>query len=301
MINRIMNSIKMGALCDALGEPLEFKTNGFDNVIYDDYEITDDTQMTLFVMEGLTQGNVKESLIEWYCTQSFANDIKDPICWFYKDKRMHKQMVPGCTCISSLEELYYNNEREKNDSKGNGALIRSAPYGMLNCDSVEAYEKAYKDSLITHDHYYSAVSSGIFAFMINLILKENISIKEATKRAIEYLKEIENTEEIIKLLDSALYLSNNPDKNPYDYLGEGWIAEECLAIAVYSALFYEKTKDLNKAIKLAIHHKGDSDSTGAVFGNLVGLFLNDVNEKTNCDDIIVRVVNKFCEKFKIEV
>ena len=297
-MNRIMNSIKMGALCDALGEPLEFKTNNFDNVTYDDYEITDDTQMTLFVMEGLTQGNVKKALLEWYCTQSYGNDINNPICWFYKDKRMHKQMAPGCTCISSLEELYYNNEREENDSKGNGALIRSAPYGMLNCDSVEAYEKAYKDSLITHDHYYSAVSSGIFAYIINIILKENITIEEATKRGIKYLKEIENTEEIIKLLESALYLSNNLDKNPYDALGEGWVAEECLAIAVYSALFYEKTKDLNKAIKLAIHHKGDSDSTGAVFGNLVGLFVDDVNEKTSCDDILVRVVNDFCERLK---
>lgn len=299
-MNRIMNSIKMGALCDALGVPLEFKTNNFDNVTYDDYEITDDTQMTLFVMEGLTQGNVKKALLEWYCTQSYGNDIKNPMCWFFKDKRMHKQMAPGLTCLSSLEELYYNNEREKNDSKGNGALIRSAPYGMLNCDSIEAYEKAYKDSLITHDHYYSAVSSGIFAYMINLILKENITIEEATKRGIEYLKEIENTEEIIKLLESALYLCNNPDRNPYDSLGEGWVAEECLAIAVYSALFYEKTKDLNKAIKLAIHHKGDSDSTGAVFGNLVGLFVNNVTEKTNCDDIIIRVVNYFCEKFKID-
>lgn len=132
--------------------------------------------------------------------------------------------------------------------------------------------------------------------MINLILKENISIEEATKRAIDYLKGIENTEEIIKLLESALYLSNNPNKNPYDSLGEGWVAEECLAIVVYSALFYEKTKDLNKSIKLAIHHKGDSDSTRAVFGNLVGLFLNTVNEKTNCDDIIVRVVNDFVKK-----
>lgn len=96
-----------------------------------------------------------------------------------------------------------------------------------------------------------------------------------------------------------MYLSNNPNKNLYDSLGEGWVAEKCLAIAIYSALFYEKTKDLNKAIKLAIHHRGDSDSTVAVLWNLVGLFVNNVTEKTNCDDIIVKVVNNFCEKFKI--
>lgn len=47
-----MNSIKIRALCDALGKPLEFKTDNFKNIIYDDYEITDDTQMTLFVMKA---------------------------------------------------------------------------------------------------------------------------------------------------------------------------------------------------------------------------------------------------------
>lgn len=62
-MNRIMNSIKMGALCDALGEPLEFKTNNFENVIYDDYEITDDTEVILFFMKGLTKLNEKITYI----------------------------------------------------------------------------------------------------------------------------------------------------------------------------------------------------------------------------------------------
>ena len=110
--------------------------------------------------------------------------------------------------------------------------------------------------------------------------------------------ETEHVNALCSILEKAAELAVNR-KNDIDNiheLGEGWVAEECLAISVYSALFYEKTKDLNKAIKLAIHHKGDSDSTGAVFGNLVGLFVNDVNEKTNCNDIIVKVVNDFCEK-----
>ena len=54
-------------------------------------------------------------------------------------------------------------------------------------------------------------------------------------------------------------------------LGEGWVAEETLAIAVYSALKYER--DFDKAIRTAVNHNGDSDSTGAVCGNILGTYL----------------------------
>lgn len=51
-------------------------------------------------------------------------------------------------------------------------------------------------------------------------------------------------------------------------LGEGWVAEETLAIAIYCALKYET--DFNRALIAAVNHDGDSDSTGAVTGNLLG-------------------------------
>ena len=50
-------------------------------------------------------------------------------------------------------------------------------------------------------------------------------------------------------------------------LGEGWIAEEALAIAVYCALV---ASDLRAGVILAVNHDGDSDSTGAIAGNLLG-------------------------------
>ena len=51
-------------------------------------------------------------------------------------------------------------------------------------------------------------------------------------------------------------------------LGEGWVAEETLAVALYCALRYED--DFDRALIAAVNHSGDSDSTGAVTGNLVG-------------------------------
>src|SRR5690606_6942331 len=50
-------------------------------------------------------------------------------------------------------------------------------------------------------------------------------------------------------------------------LGEGWVAEEALAIALYALL---AAPDFTSGILLAVNHDGDSDSTGAMAGNLLG-------------------------------
>ena len=54
-------------------------------------------------------------------------------------------------------------------------------------------------------------------------------------------------------------------------LGEGWVAEETAAIAVYCALRY--ADDFERAIIASVNHSGDSDSTGAVTGNILGAYL----------------------------
>ena len=50
-------------------------------------------------------------------------------------------------------------------------------------------------------------------------------------------------------------------------LGEGWVAEEALAIGAYCALV---ATDFASGIVLAVNHDGDSDSTGSICGNLLG-------------------------------
>ena len=62
--------------------------------------------------------------------------------------------------------------------------------------------------------------------------------------------------------------SNESDIEAISELGEGWVAEETLAIAVYCSLKY--SNDLEKAITVSVNHNGDSDSTGSVTGNIMG-------------------------------
>ena len=51
-------------------------------------------------------------------------------------------------------------------------------------------------------------------------------------------------------------------------LGEGWVAEETWAIALYAAVRH--IDSVEEAIIAAVNHDGDSDSTGAVCGNIMG-------------------------------
>ncbi len=76
-----------------------------------------------------------------------------------------------------------------------------------------------------------------------------------------------------QLIDKAVMLSKNgeDDLSNIHQLGEGWVAEETLAIAVYCSLRYEN--DFSKGVIAAVNHNGDSDSTGAVAGNILGAWL----------------------------
>ena len=50
-------------------------------------------------------------------------------------------------------------------------------------------------------------------------------------------------------------------------LGAGWVGEEALSIALYCALV---APDVMSGLLLSVNHGGDSDSTGAITGNLLG-------------------------------
>lgn len=78
------------------------------------------------------------------------------------------------------------------------------------------------------------------------------------------------------LLEKAVALAldrNVPDLDGIHQLGEGWVGDEALAIAVFCAVRYQN--DFAAGIRAAVNHKGDSDSTGAICGNILGAWLGE--------------------------
>ena len=65
-----------------------------------------------------------------------------------------------------------------------------------------------------------------------------------------------------------LAAAGDPSPETVESLGQGWVAEEALAIAVYCALV--SPNDFASGVRLAVNHSGDSDSTGAIAGNILG-------------------------------
>ena len=80
-------------------------------------------------------------------------------------------------------------------------------------------------------------------------------------------------DELTARIDLAVRLADTqaPDLENIHRLGEGWVAEETLAVAVYCALRH--ADDFSAGIIAAVNHRGDSDSTGAVTGNILGALL----------------------------
>ena len=56
-------------------------------------------------------------------------------------------------------------------------------------------------------------------------------------------------------------------------LGEGWHGDEAIAISLYCVL--KSPEDFEKALFMAVNHDGDSDSTGAIVGNILGTYLGE--------------------------
>lgn len=90
-----------------------------------------------------------------------------------------------------------------------------------------------------------------------------------------YGKKYARTKYMLQLVQQAMKLAESnlcsTDEEAIVMLGEGKVAEETLAIAVYCALRYPSS--FEKAVIASVNHGGDSDSTGAVTGNLMGACL----------------------------
>ncbi len=159
--------------------------------------------------------------------------------------------------------------------------MRVAPLGIFNENPVQAAQNAAEAAAITHTHPLGFISAAVLAFLVSTFThRDNPQVtkgdfKEALLACYTMLKEKfsefkEDVEAQIALLKQAIDLAESGEKDldAVLSLGEGWIGEETIAIAVYCACRH--LDDFDAAVRAAVNHGGDSDSTGAVTGNLIG-------------------------------
>lgn len=302
---RFLGCLLGGAVGDALGAPVEFMSldeiratfgrQGIRNFAASYGRlgtITDDTQMTLFTAEGLIRGwmrgqtrgiasyssVVAHAYLRWLVTQGgkpACELIPDSEGWLVGHRELHHERAPGLTCLGALEEMQGLGDRARNNSKGCGGVMRVAPVGLFawhwrhgEAPHEDAFGLACDLAALTHGHPTGQLAAGAFSVMV-LSLACGGSLREAVDVAVSCLKKRPKHQETLQALDRAQALAKSklPVTDAIADLGEGWVAEEALAIAVYCAF---KAETFEEGVVHAVNHSGDSDSTGAIAGNLLG-------------------------------
>jgi ADP-ribosylglycohydrolase len=301
---RFLGCLLGGAAGDALGAPVEFlqgreRTRRFGpegiQELAPEYgrlgAITDDTQMTLFTAEGLLRGYTAGSgsrlegyavttghaYARWLLTQGLSapsGPIPAEDGWIFARKELHHRRAPGNTCLSALRSASTFGQPARNDSKGCGGVMRIAPAGLFawhwRDDRGPAWAFALGTTIagLTHGHPTGVLAAGVMTVLI-VELASGGSLPDALATARRLLVERANHAETLRALDHAERAAAAAGERhaAIASLGGGWVAEEALAIAVYAALV---ASDLRDGVSLAVNHDGDSDSTGALAGSLLG-------------------------------
>ena len=295
-----------GAVGDALGAPVEFMSleeiratlgpvgvHGYLEAFGRYGAITDDTQLTMFTAEGLLRAYacgamtgsadvpaiVANAYLRWLHTQrETAAVAPDLDGWLLREKALFASRVPGITVVDALRKRASFGERPRNTSKGCGGVMRVAPVGLycarlhegMSADRIakHALELGADTAALTHGHPTGQLAAGYVAALVALLALD-LPLTDALDRAAALLVRRPGHAETMAAVEHARKLAAAGEPRP-EYvarLGEGWTADEAVAIAVYCLI---AASDFDAGVRLAVNHDGDSDSTGAIAGNLLG-------------------------------
>lgn len=243
---------------------------------------------------GRPEKYVDGAYLDWFYTQTgrkkeiLINDFH--YTWLRDLPEMAQRRAPGNTCLQACESMF-RGEHVHNNSKGCGGIMRVAPMALLiagyasrngNGYSIEELAEAGGEiAEYTHKHPLGFLPASLLTVLLykmvpmtakqvqeemDQIVTETLDILDLIyKGKYEsdklYLKEL--SEKAIRLAHSDI-----SDADAICQLGEGWVAEETWAIALYCAIRH--IDSVEDAIIASVNHNGDSDSTGSVCGNIMG-------------------------------
>lgn len=257
---------------------------------------SDDTQMTLYTAEGLLEAErngkpiistICNAYLAWYGHQvgkkvkiSYDSELS-------KIDELNQRRAPGNTCLSALLSIY-NGKDPMNSSKGCGGIMRVAPIGLYGATHGWSLEETAKlageVAELTHLHPLSTYPSAALAVIVQICASAEGTVdvsrfKSIVGKSLEvvsgvYGDDAPSMADFKNLIRKALRLEDNLLQDweiIENDLGGGWVAEETLAIAVFSVIRH--IDDFNACMICSVNHGGDSDSTGAVAGNIIGAII----------------------------
>jgi len=262
------------AIGDALGYPTEFihlprikeiyGPSGIQDLPKTPALFTDDTQMSIAIAEALIKSGEKD-------IETIMEAVRDEFIKWYHSPENNK--APGKTCltgVANMERGDHWSESGVASSKGCGSAMRAAPIGYLyQNDPEKLKEVAHASGICTHGHLTGDAACIGAAYLVKLAL-DGVKPEEMIPALLNFTSGISDE------FDKAILKVNEcidwkDEEEALKSLGEGWIGEEAVALALYCFLKYPD--DYKKAVLRGANTDGDSDSIACIAGSISGAFL----------------------------
>ncbi len=272
-LNRVKGVIYGLAVGDALGRLTEFMSLSEIKSKYGDAGITelpepalftDDTQMSIAIAEALIRAgeqNIDEIMVA----------VRDKfIKWHHSPEN---NRAPGNACltgVANMEQGKHWSESGVAGSKGCGSAMRAAPIACLYQDDSEKLKEVAKATgICTHRHQTAVAACIGAAYLVKLAL-DRVPPDKMIPELLSFTKGIsEEFDEAILKVDECLNWKD--EEKALNYLGEGWIGEEAVALALYCFLRY--SDNYEKVVIRGANTDGDSDSIACIGGAISGAYL----------------------------
>ena len=259
------------ALGDALGRHTEFKNLRGIKQTYGPHGIqgppepalyTDDTQMTIALTEGLLLDSGLDAPLDEQMNAIGVQLVR----W----KNDAPNRAPDDTCLRGVRRFESGIPWDKagiEDSNGSGSSTRVAPIGYLyQSDEARLREIAHASAAFTHNHPTAITAAIASAYLVKLALN-GVPTAEHLQRVIAFCNGTSDE------LDAAFLRVGHvlgwvDEEAAMRHIGEGWVAEEAVALAVYCMLRYED--NYTGCVRRAANTNGNSDSIACITGGIMG-------------------------------
>ena len=262
------------AIGDALGYPTEFMTlarikaefgpNGIEDFSKTPALYTDDTQMSIAIAEALIKAGNQD-------LETIMDAIKKEFIKWRQSPENNR--APGNACLagglSMAREVHWS-ESGVAESKGCGSAMRVAPIGYFYQHNPDKLKKVARASgICTHGHRTAVAASIGAAYLVKLAL-DGVDPESMIPETLSF------TAGMSREFDSALSkvsecLDWSNEEDALKYLGEGWIGEEAVVLALFC--FLKHPDDYKKAVLRGANTNGDSDSVACIAGGISGAYL----------------------------
>jgi ADP-ribosylglycohydrolase len=293
MRKRVLGCLLGGAVGDLIGGPFDRRlrteihrrNGGPVTGPTETSRIGDDTQLTLFTVEGLLRaelrwlskgichppGVVWNAYRRWGLTQGLKFP---PDAWIDHDAWLHQhpEMLGKGNASPRCLEVVGRGEpgsvdRRPNRSDGSGAIMRVAAVG-LRFDGREAASMAAEVAALTHGGDRALAASSAFAVMV-AALRRGESLTRGLEEAVDVVGNQPGGEVLAPALERACVLARTRPGDPgaLHELGAGRTSLSALLHAVYAVSCTNLFED---AVQVAVDQDGTSATSAALAGQLAG-------------------------------